>query len=695
MKKTTLLFTFLFISLLSYGQSTFINEDFNGNSLPSGWHTLNYGSLTDLNWTFGSGFMPTGDDFTSNAAIFNDGNNAGGNKVILYHDPVDLSQHKAIMLSFDYAIQAYNTDGQLMVVVERKPSLGGWLTFQTYDTDTNPTPASYDFEAFLSAHASDIDLTQVKIGFMWDDEGASSTWGAGIDNVLLEGTPKNDDCASAYEITSFPYTHSQDMTGTTNNNGFITAQVTGSGMNDGVWYKFTAPYNGKMLLEETTARFDSEIAVYTGSCGSFTCIMDADHYGGTNNTESVQITVTEGTTYYVNIGYYSNNNDAYESGNMDFSAQYFVTNDEAVDAITVNVNDHGAACNNPITVYNAGATSSATINGTPSFNNNGYNGGDVWYKFVAPYTGGVKLTVPEVSDWSSMMHALYTDTNTNVIAKLPNNQNYSINNSSNIPSEVIYTGLVPNRTYYLRIWEFNNDNLGKASFCLEKVVGNDEAGDAIALTVNGYNSQFNLLAYAFNDGATDSSPYNGDPGYSYFNGGDVWFSFVAPDNGEVNVTVVDSEWSSFIHYLYDNPAANTSVAHGTNMNVNNSNNVPDTFTYTGLTPGHIYYMRAFDHGNDDFGWVTFYLSETNTQNVADYESLNFSYYPNPATDFITIKSQEKIENISIFNLEGQQVIEKQAGDNQITLDISDLPLGIYLMKVQTSNRSTTVKIVKK
>src|SRR5690606_17919575 len=51
------------------------SEDFEGASVPSGWSTIIEAGVAD--WEFGSGDMPTGPDFSTNAAIFDD--DAAGN----------------------------------------------------------------------------------------------------------------------------------------------------------------------------------------------------------------------------------------------------------------------------------------------------------------------------------------------------------------------------------------------------------------------------------------------------------------------------------------------------------------------------------------------------------------------------------------------------------------------------------------
>jgi alpha-tubulin suppressor-like RCC1 family protein len=74
-------------------------------------------------------------------------------------------------------------------------------------------------------------------------------------------------------------------------------------------------------------------------------------------------------------------------------------------------------------------------------------------------------------------------------------------------------------------------------------------------------------------------------------------------------------------------------------------------------------------------------------------SLNISVFPNPATDRITVEiSGEMVgSNLSILNVEGQQLINRQITESKTQLDISALPSSVYFVRV-TNNR--TVKVGK-
>ena len=700
MKKIILL-SLLLLSMLTYSQARIFYEDFSASTIPAGWSIINMsGGNGSHTWTFGSGQMPTGQDFSTNAAIFNDPNGVHDYQMLYYSQGLDLSQHENITLSFTYAIQAYTqggTDyGRLIFFIYDNTS-HGYLFAHIFDSDQDPTTFSFDVDAFLANHSS-VDSTNFIFGFAWDDENHTPTWGAGINNVRIIGTPVNDACSDAIAFNALPYENTQLLNGTTNNGGFITISGCGSGMNDGVWYKFTPAHSGLVTVTETANDFDSELGIYTGTCGNLTCVDVKDNTlsGG---AETSDFEVTAGEDYLINIGYFSYQNDYEEKGNMTLQVAYKILNDEAADAISIPVGDYQSACTSPTVVHLTGAeTSSASINGTPFFSSPdaGYNGGDVWYKFVAPNSGAVELTVPQLSDWSSMMHAIYSSTTDTTPSFIPEEHgNYTINNSSHIPSVTHYRGLHPGSTYFLRVWEYDNNNLGDVSFCLKAFTGNDEATNAYNIPVAAENANIIPYRYANNEGATDSSPINGNITTSNFNGGDIWFKFTAPSTGSVNVVVpVVGEWSSFIHYLYDSETSQSPIDHKSNMNINLSSQIPSTVNYDNLTPGQVYYMRAFDYGNDNFGTVKFYIQAAQSQSVEDYTALNFTYYPNPAKDVIYLRSHEKISQVSLSNFLGQEVKHIAPQKNQVKLNLNDLKNGVYFMKVTTGDNSQIVKIIK-
>ena len=66
-------------------------------------------------------------------------------------------------------------------------------------------------------------------------------------------------------------------------------------------------------------------------------------------------------------------------------------------------------------------------------------------------------------------------------------------------------------------------------------------------------------------------------------------------------------------------------------------------------------------------------------------------YPNPATKELTISTSDKISSIVISNLLGQVLFSQQFNSQQVQIDVSDLPAGMYLIKINGTEVRKFVK----
>ena len=91
---------------------------------------------------------------------------------------------------------------------------------------------------------------------------------------------------------------------------------------------------------------------------------------------------------------------------------------------------------------------------------------------------------------------------------------------------------------------------------------------------------------------------------------------------------------------------------------------------------------------------TFQLTVTPNLAVAQNVKSSVVIYPNPAKNLITIKGEfDSNESITIYNLLGQKVIEKNSISNEEKVDVSKLEDGVYTIYFSTSKAS--FKFVKK
>jgi hypothetical protein len=73
---------------------------------------------------------------------------------------------------------------------------------------------------------------------------------------------------------------------------------------------------------------------------------------------------------------------------------------------------------------------------------------------------------------------------------------------------------------------------------------------------------------------------------------------------------------------------------------------------------------------------------------------NLSIYPNPTSDYLLVKSDLKIEDIQISDMNGRIINNLKFQDNKMNL--ASLQTGIYFAKISDINgKLKTVKIIKK
>ena len=77
--------------------------------------------------------------------------------------------------------------------------------------------------------------------------------------------------------------------------------------------------------------------------------------------------------------------------------------------------------------------------------------------------------------------------------------------------------------------------------------------------------------------------------------------------------------------------------------------------------------------------------------VSDAVKQSFKIYPNPASDFVIIETQDNIKDINIYSVSGQKVMNTQ----NKKINIQNLRSGVYLIEIKTDKSTTTHKIIKK
>lgn len=125
----------------------------------------------------------------------------------------------------------------------------------------------------------------------------------------------------------------------------------------------------------------------------------------------------------------------------------------------------------------------------------------------------------------------------------------------------------------------------------------------------------------------------------------------------------------------------------------NGNKIPGPFVSTDDS-GAISVRFRSDGGLELKGWIA--EINCNSLGLEDLSKVEFSIYPNPTTDFVTLSSKESIVGYQVYDMGGKLLTETKKMDKKETkIDLSNYPKGIYLLNIKTDKRTYTQKVTKK
>jgi len=133
-----------------------------------------------------------------------------------------------------------------------------------------------------------------------------------------------------------------------------------------------------------------------------------------------------------------------------------------------------------------------------------------------------------------------------------------------------------------------------------------------------------------------------------------------------------------------------------------------TITVTPANDGDVYTCILYDgeachtngsgNGQGESGAIsneiTITILDPCTLSNNEFEIIGLEFYPNPVKNEFTIKANEEISNISVYNLLGQLVVSKIVNVQSVVLDLSSLKKSTYFVRVEAYTHSEIIKIVK-
>ena len=80
--------------------------------------------------------------------------------------------------------------------------------------------------------------------------------------------------------------------------------------------------------------------------------------------------------------------------------------------------------------------------------------------------------------------------------------------------------------------------------------------------------------------------------------------------------------------------------------------------------------------------------------VEELSRQEFTMYPNPAKEHLHISFNEPIRQVDIFNAEGGLIFSEAPNTEEASLQINQLPAGIYMVRITTGDQIITRKFIK-
>ena len=89
-----------------------------------------------------------------------------------------------------------------------------------------------------------------------------------------------------------------------------------------------------------------------------------------------------------------------------------------------------------------------------------------------------------------------------------------------------------------------------------------------------------------------------------------------------------------------------------------------------------------------------YLHKNTVLSSDSFAISKVKLYPNPTSNVLNIESVGTIQNIAIFNVLGQEVMNKSANESLLSIDVSGLNAGVYVIKTVIDGTVSSTKFIK-
>ena len=95
-----------------------------------------------------------------------------------------------------------------------------------------------------------------------------------------------------------------------------------------------------------------------------------------------------------------------------------------------------------------------------------------------------------------------------------------------------------------------------------------------------------------------------------------------------------------------------------------------------------------------YGQTEEYTLDVNTLSNTSFNSTDFTFYPNPVNDILSISTASTVDNIKVYNMLGQMVVETAPKVSNPQVDMNELQSGVYLVTLEVEGSLQTFRVIK-
>lgn len=247
-------------------------------------------------------------------------------------------------------------------------------------------------------------------------------------------------------------------------------------------------------------------------------------------------------------------------------------------------------------------------------------------------------------------------------------------------------------------WDGVTYNSGTLTVNPPAVPANDICSGAIPLTVGTTFNDNPVTGTTYGTTDTTVSTINCDGTPVQVNS-NVYYTVTVPASGALGIETRPTATNS----LADTVMVVSAGSCGSPIGLSCSDNYPavglfSKVTLYGFSPGTVLYVEVYKKGAtapsvaaNRFIISAYYNNNLETES---FKSDNFTYFPNPVKDFLNLSNNREITKVELYDMLQQKVYSKALSAKEVSVDLSGIAKGIYLVNVTTGQETKILKVIK-